>query len=68
MLKRATTEVIIELLGVLEAPSESLKRDVWRMKRRFGSAIVQECIQELHDELDRHDLSSDSGLEVDQCR
>jgi hypothetical protein len=67
-MKRETAEATIELLEVLEAPSEFRQRDLWRIQRRFGSWIVQQCIQELQAEVDRHDLSSDSGVEVDQCK
>lgn len=67
-MKRETAEAAIELLEALEAPSEFRQRDLWRIQRRFGSLIVQQCIQELQAEVDRHDLRSDSEMEEDQCK
>jgi hypothetical protein len=67
-MKRETAEAAIELLEVLDAPQEFRQRALWKVERRFGSLILQQCIRELQDEVDRHDLRSDSGVEVDQCK
>jgi len=66
-MKRETVEAAIELLEALdEVPTRPL--GARRVELRFGSLILQQCIQELRGELDRHDLRSDSESEVDQCR